>query len=204
MTFTWYIEWRNIAEIAEREGRYMHSMYYYRMSEFMLTDDNPDKDAMYYKCVEVFDKAMPKAIKHKVPYKDGYLPCLATELHPSNKTIIIHGGYDSFIEEFYIVAEWFAQSGYNVILFEGEGQGGTLRQGMRFNEKWENSVGAILDYFKLEKSALVGISWGGYFALRAAAFDKRITHVVCYDGLDVMFHLVDEPVRTLFKFMYKL
>ena len=49
---TWYLEWRNIAEVAEREGRYMHSMYYYRMAEFMLTDDNPNKDTMYYKCVE--------------------------------------------------------------------------------------------------------------------------------------------------------
>jgi len=87
-----------------------------------------------------------------------------------NKTVLIHGGYDSFIEEFYIVSEWLAKSGYNVILFEGEGQGGTLRQGMKFNEKWENSVGAVLAYFKLDKAALIGISWGGYFALRAVAY----------------------------------
>lgn len=79
---------------------------------------------------------------------------------------------------------------------------------MKFNEQWENSVGAILDYFKLEEVALVGISWGGYFALRAAAFHRRITHIVCYDvcydGLDIMFHLLNEPARSLFKFMYKL
>ncbi len=108
--------------------------------------------------------------KHKVPYKDGYLPCLAIGENTLNKTVLIHGGYDSFIEEFYIVSEWLAKSGYNVILFEGEGQGGTLRQGMKFNEKWENSVGAVLAYFKLDKAALIGISWGGYFALRAVAY----------------------------------
>jgi len=205
---TWYLEWRKIAKIAETEDRYMHSMYYYRMAEFMLTDDNPDKDAMYYKCTEMFDKAVPKAIKHKVPYKDGYLPCIKIGAEPLNKTILIHGGYDSFIEEFYIISEQFAKSGYNIILFEGEGQGVTLRQDMKFNEKWENSVGAVLDYFKLEEVALIGISWGGYFALRAAAFDNRITNVVCYDvcydGLDVMFNLLDKPIRILFKLMYKL
>ncbi|HAQ39801.1 MAG TPA: hypothetical protein DCM73_02500 [Clostridiales bacterium] len=116
---SWYTEWRNIAETAE---------------------------------------------------KDGYLPCLAIGENPLNKTVLIHGGYDSFIEEFYIVSEWLAKSGYNVILFEVEGKGGILRQGMKFNEKWENSVGVVLDYFKLDKETLIGISWGGYFALRAADY----------------------------------
>ncbi len=57
---SWYTEWRNIAETAEKDGRYMHSMYYYQMAEFMLKDNNPQKDKMYYKCVEMFDKAVPK------------------------------------------------------------------------------------------------------------------------------------------------
>src|SRR5699024_844557 len=56
--------------------------------------------------------------------------------------------------------------------------------------------------------SLVGISWGGYFALRAAAFEKRVTHVVCYDicydGLDVQFHLMKQPTRFLFRLIYHL
>lgn len=44
---------------------------------------------------------------------------------------------------------------------------------MRFNGKWENSVGDILDCFKLEKAALVGISWGGYFALKSIDKDSQ-------------------------------
>lgn len=205
---TWYIEWRKIAETAEKEGRYLHSMYYYRMAEFMLIDDDPNKDKMYYKCTEMFDKAVPHADRHHVPYKGGYLPCIRIASGNSDKTVLVHGGYDSFIEEFYLLLDDFAQNGYNIILFEGEGQGETLRQGMKFNEQWENSVGAVLDYFELDEAALIGISWGGYFALRAAAFDKRIRHVVCfdvcYDGLDVMMGLLDEPARTLFKFMYQM
>lgn len=205
---TWYQEWRNIAQIAEQEGRYLHSMYYYRMAEFMLKDTDTEKDVMYYKCVEMFKKAIPSVAKHRVPYNGGYLPCLSIESATSDKTVLIHGGYDSFIEEFYPICDRFAQAGYNVLIFEGEGQGGTLRQGMKFNEKWENSVGAILDYFKLDQVALVGISWGGFFALRAAALEKRIVHVVCfgvcYDGLDVQLNLMKNPVRTLFYLLYRM
>lgn len=205
---TWYQTWYKLAEKAEIEGRYVHSMYYYRMAEFMLKDDEPLKDKMYYKMSQMFSKAFPHIKRYQVPFEKGYLPCLYLKATGNRKTILIHGGYDSFIEEFYLTCEKFVQVGYNVLLFEGEGQGATLRQGMRFNEKWERSTNAILDYFGLSNITLIGISWGGYFALRSAAFDKRITHIVCfdacYDGLNVQFGLMKQPVRFLFRFLYKL
>lgn len=200
---TWYKEWRKIAEIAEDEERYIHSMYYYRMAEFMLTDERPEKDIMYVKMMDMFEKGVPSAEKYQVPYEDGYLPCLAIGDSSSEKTLLIHGGYDSFIEEFYILCKKFSVAGYRVLLFEGEGQGETLRQNMKFNAEWENSVGAILDYFKVDQAALLGISWGGLLALKAAVFDKRITHVIsyggCYDGLDVQLSFLKKPVKLLFK-----
>lgn len=205
---TWYKEWRNIAETAEVEKRYIHSMYYYRMAEFMLTDDDANKDSMYYKMQEMFNKAFPAIKRYKVPFKNGYLPCLFLKSNNSKKTILLHGGYDSFIEEFYLFCDQFVQAGYNVLLFEGEGQGNTLRQGMKFNEKWEQSITTVLDYFDLDEVALVGVSWGGYFALRAAAYEKRVTHVVCfdicYDGLDVQFHLMKQPIRFIFQVLFHL
>lgn len=204
---TWYKEWKKIAEIAETEKRYIHSMYYYRMAEFMLADDDSNKDIMYSKMQEMFEKAFPTVKRYQVPFKNGYLPCVFMKSANSTKTILLHGGYDSFIEEFYLICEQFVQAGYNVLLFEGEGQGATLRQDMNFNEKWEQSVTTILNYFDLDQVALIGVSWGGFFALRAAAYEKRVSHVVCfdicYDGLDVQFHLMKQPIRSLFKFLFK-
>lgn len=204
---SWFREWKNLAETAEEEGRYVHSMYYYRMAEFMLKDDHPAKDLMYDKMQAMFTKAFPEIKRHRVPFQKGYLPCIYMEAKGSNKTILLHGGYDSFIEEFYLLCQPFVEAGYNLILFEGEGQGGTLRQGMKFNEAWENSVTAILNHFSIKEAALIGISWGGYFALRAAAYTKRITHAVCfdvlYDGLDVQMQLMKEPIRSLFRLLYK-
>src|SRR5699024_5675037 len=183
-------------------------MYYYHMAEFMLTDDYPAKDVMYQKMQAMFQQAFPTIKRYEVPFKNGFLPCIYLQSNPQNKTILLHGGYDSFIEEFYLLCRPFTEQGYNVILSEGEGQGRTLRQGMTFNEQWEDSVTAILDYFKLTQVALIGVSWGGYFALRAAAFEKRITHVVCfdvcYDGLDLQLSLIKQPFRTFFRLLYHL
>ncbi|MFD2131013.1 alpha/beta hydrolase family protein [Pseudogracilibacillus auburnensis] len=205
-TETWYEQWRNIAEVAEKEKRYIHSMYYYRMAEFMLKDNRPEKDIMYRKMMEMFEKGNSSIEKHKVPYKNGYIPCLSLGSQSSGKTLLIHGGYDSFIEEFYPICHLFIKAGYHILLFEGEGQGETLRQHMKFNEQWENTVGAILDWFKVDQAALMGISWGGFLALRAAAFEKRITHVIsfggCYDGLDVQFSLMRQPIKIVFKLLF--
>jgi len=205
---TWYEEWKKVAEVAKAEKRYIHSMYYYRMAEFMLSEDDFNKKVMYEKMQEMFQRAFPSVKKHKVPFENGYLPCIFMKAEGSSKTILLHGGYDSFIEEFYLLCDPFVKTGYNVLLFEGEGQGATLKQGMKFNEKWERSVTVILNYFNLNEVALIGISWGGYFALRAAAYEKRITHVVCfdvcYDGLDVQFHLIKQPLRLMFKVLFYL
>lgn len=78
---------------------------------------------------------------------------------------------------------------------------------MKFNEQWESSVGAILDYFKVEQAALIGISWGGFLALRSAAFENRITHVIsyggCYDGYDVQLSLMSKPVKIFFNLLFR-
>ena len=57
-------------------------------------------------------------------------------------------------------------------------------QKIYFTESFELPVATVLDYFGITSCTMVGISWGGYFALRSAAFEKRIKHVVAYDAMD--------------------
>jgi alpha-beta hydrolase superfamily lysophospholipase len=45
-------------------------------------------------------------------------------------TFIFHGGYDSFVEEFYGFLLPLTELGFTVIGFDGPGQGGALRQGI--------------------------------------------------------------------------
>ncbi|QKG85403.1 hypothetical protein GXN76_13635 [Kroppenstedtia pulmonis] len=41
---TWYKEWHKLAQKAALENRFLHSMYYYRMAEFMLKDSDPHRN----------------------------------------------------------------------------------------------------------------------------------------------------------------
>jgi pimeloyl-ACP methyl ester carboxylesterase len=127
---------------------------------------------------------------------------------PERAVVVIHGGYDSFMEEFYLIVRTLPQHGYTVILFEGPGQGQALLNGLTFTHAWEHPTAAILDFFQLSNVALLGISWGGYLALRAAAFEPRIQYViaydVCYDGFEVMTRPMPSPLRELFQFLIRI
>ena len=58
-------------------------------------------------------------------------------------TIVIHGGFDSFIEEFCSCATHFAAQGYDIILFEGPLQGAALKTyDLPLTREWEKPVGA--------------------------------------------------------------
>ena len=52
--------------------------------------------------------------------------------------------------------------------------------GLTTDHDWEKRVGRILDHFGIERSALVGMSMGGYWAIRAASREARITSVVSW------------------------
>lgn len=66
----------------------------------------------------------------------------------------------------------------------------------------------MLDYYELDNISLMGISWGGYFTLRATAYDKQIKQVIChgvlYHAFDVQKHLIQQPVRTIFHVLFRL
>ena len=127
-----------------------------------------------------------------VPYPGGDLPGFRLQAKGKElSTFIFHGGYDSFVEEFYGFLLPLTELGFTVIGFDGPGQGGALRQGIYFEHAWEKPAKAVLDYFKLDAVDWLGASCGGYLSIRAAAFEPRIKHIISlpttYSGLDMMF-----------------
>lgn len=91
-------------------------------------------------------------------------------------TVIMHTGFDGTAEEMHVQgAAAGAERSYNVLVFDGPGQGGTIRhQGMLFRPDWENVVGPVIDFaltlpgVDSERLALWGLSMGGLLAPRAA------------------------------------
>ena len=134
----------------------------------------------YY--ADYFEGENPRIEKLEVPYENVKLPGMHVVPKGKSKgTILLHGGNDSYFEEFLFTVLYLQEQGFEVYMFEGPGQGGVMRlQGMHFTHEWEKPVKAVLDSFGLDDVTIIGISLGGYLAPRAAAFDKRITKVVAW------------------------
>ncbi|MCG3156411.1 MAG: hypothetical protein DKINENOH_03035 [bacterium] len=178
----WKREMLRLADRALAEGRLVNAAFCYRAAELYTMSHDPDKEILYDKFMEIFYRAFEcdSIARHRVPYGGGFLPAMAIPaLQESKGTVLIHGGFDSFIEEWYSIMRYFADQGYDVIGFEGPGQGGALRKyHLPLTYEWEKPTKAILDHFSLAEVTMIGMSMGGWFCLRAAAFEPRLRRVI--------------------------
>jgi pimeloyl-ACP methyl ester carboxylesterase len=179
----WKSEMLGMAEKAFSEDRLMEAAFFYRAAEFFTFEGDPDKENLYEKFIELFYSAFEDEgiERHEVSYKNAYVPAIrlphAGDEHKG--TIVMHGGFDSFIEEFYSMMRYFSDHGYEVIGFEGPGQGGARRKyGLALDHEWEKPAKAVLNHFKLDDVTWLGISLGGWLCFRAAAFEPRIGRVI--------------------------
>ncbi len=190
-----YVTQFNLAsEVAMKEKRYKHAATYLRASEFLMVPSDQRKQSTYLQYLQLFDQVFlnERYVRHKIPYAQSFLSAIkfpAKTAHAKG-TIVGIPGFDAFIEEFYGIWEFFAVNGYDCIAFEGPGQGGSRRlYNQHFDHDYEKPTKAVLDYFGLEEVTAVGISMGGYWIMRSAAFEKRITKVVAmppvYDWLEM-------------------
>ncbi|MBV8708237.1 MAG: hypothetical protein JO028_13695, partial [Acidobacteriaceae bacterium] len=169
---SWYTVWLGLAQKAEREQRWLDAATYYHQAEFYLPAGD-QRNQLYDNFARNYALGMKGVAgyeRHQIPYPGGSLP--GFRLPAKGKelaTLVFHGGYDSFVEEFYPFLEPFTDHGWTVLGFDGPGQGGALRQGIFFTHEWERFAKAVLDYFDLNEVDWLGASCGGYLALRAAA-----------------------------------
>ena len=214
----WKRELIALGDTAMEEGRTENAIAYYRMSEFFMYDGDPDKKAYYEIATKLFYEYYadyfegddPRIEKLNVPYENVKLPVMHVVPNGKSKgTILLHGGNDSYFEEFLFTVLYLQEQGFEVYMFEGPGQGGVMRlQGMHFTHEWEKPVKAVLDHFGLSDVTIIGISLGGYLAPRAAAFDKRITKVVAWSVFpcfqDVIVGMQKPAVQKMFYLFMKL
>jgi len=178
----WKSEMIRIADIAVVENRILNAAVYYRSAEFFTLPNDPDKELFYDRFSAHFYKAFDEDQfqKFEIPYDGSHLPAIKVfSVGESKGIILLHGGMDSFLEEWYLLMKYLADEGYDVIGFEGPGQGAALiKNGLPFDIEWEKPTSAILDYFNLDNVTLIGLSVGGWLSLRAAAFEPRIKRVI--------------------------
>jgi pimeloyl-ACP methyl ester carboxylesterase len=207
----WHREWKATAERVEWLGRaslaaghevsareaLLRASNYYRTAEFYRRDDpahDPEvielssrsRDA-FVTAAALFDFGFESI---EIPYENTTLPgYLYTVDGTQRPTVIYNSGYDSTLEESYFaIAAAALARGYNVLAFDGPGQGAALRnQGLVFRPDWEAVITPVIDFAltrpEIGGIALFGYSLGGYLVARAAAFDQRPAAVILDDGL---------------------
>jgi len=204
-TTSWYNAWscyadrlyklavksRDTGHQVSARNAFLRASNYYRAAYifmFALPVD-PRVIEAYEKQTDAFQKAAglferPIEIL-KIPYENATLPGYFIKPDASSaprKTLLCTGGYDGTCEElFFSIAGGALERGYNVLIFDGPGQGGALVvQKLPMRPDWEKVVTPVVDYLLTRRDvnptgiALYGGSFGGYLAPRAAAFEHRL------------------------------
>ena len=191
---------QELSRRAEEEGRLRNATSYLRIAEFFTPPRSADKVPIYRRYRDLFDGAFADTgvVRHEIAYDGSTLPAylLPSIGAQSQGTVLLHGGFDSLIEEFFAIWQRIAAAGFDVIAFEGPGQGGARALGgLTFDHDWERPVGAVLDHFGVDCAGLVGMSMGGHWALRAAGREPRIDRVVSWPPVYDWLHRVPAPLR---------
>lgn len=197
----WQREFAALAQQAIAKAQNLKAAYYLRAAEFFLLADDPQRKPMREKFVQLTREHYGVKLndQHRVPYSDGlvrgFLPVYRfTPANPKG-TIVFFGGFDSYLEELFLGFFWLRDAGYEVVAFEGPGQGGALFDaGLAMTHEWEKPVAAVLDHFQLNDVTLIGLSMGGYFVIRAAAFEPRVQRAIAYD---IFFDAFDCNLRQM-------
>ncbi|MCC6704293.1 MAG: alpha/beta hydrolase [Thermomicrobiales bacterium] len=174
-----------------------------------LVDSFANQRRVFVQAMALFDRP-GEAID--IPYEGttlpGYLFLPARQDEPF-PLLIITGGYDGTREESYFAGGAAAiERGWACLVFDGPGQGEALvEQNLFFRPDWENVVTPVVDAalqrpeIDPTRIALMGRSWGGYLAPRAATAEHRIGAVIAdaaqYDPAARAPMLLPEDLRPL-------
>jgi pimeloyl-ACP methyl ester carboxylesterase len=204
---SWYAAWdaegdrvsalaATIHDPFSRGDALLRAHVYYRSAEFFLDPHDPRRPESWKKNVGAFYSGLDALGVRYERIKAAYGPQhhLNAVYYPgpagaeARPLLVVVNGYDGTMEELYaqVVVPAYRR-GYSVLTYEGPGQGAVLReQGLTMTPEWEKPNAAVLDAFLAEHAkpahmVLMGVSLGGYFAPRAAAFEPRIDGVIAFD-----------------------
>lgn len=181
---------------------FLRASTYYRTAYFFLEDEPTDPrieralersiDA-FHQALQFFESPVEKIV---ISFENTILPgyLYLNDSSPSNqpKPILIDtGGGDGTKEESYFsTAAEALKRGFHCLNFEGPGQGSVLRLNkIPFIPDWERVIEKIIDFITQRpeidpnKIILIGRSFGGYLAARAATKEKRIAACIVDPGI---------------------
>lgn len=197
-----YDEWAKemfaLSDAALAAGRRLPAAYYAKMAAFFLAPSDT-------RTAPALDRFLKNVLSgngvtaedhHQVPYQGTHLS--AYRFTPANPrgTIVVFGGYDSYILEWLPAALALRDAGLDVVIFDGPGQGMALDAGITMTPDWHLPTAAVLDHFGLTDVTLMGFSLGGCLVIRGSAREPRVSRVIAMDICTSLFAAATEGFRA--------
>jgi hypothetical protein len=194
----WCAAWSARAAMHEKLGRdalnegyrltagehLVRAAMYYHFAKFVFVQDAAQMRAAHAKAVECYSDALPflrpPGERVAIPFGDhvmfGVLRRPAGNEPPP--VLVMAPGLDSTKEELHAYEEPFLARGMAILAIDGPGQG-EAEYKIPICGDYERAGTAVVDWIETRrdleanKIAIWGVSLGGYYAPRAAAYEKR-------------------------------
>jgi dienelactone hydrolase len=162
---------------------------FYHWATFLSVQDTAAWTAALEELAEVWRKAAPLVDPPMelvdVPFEGTALPGYLRRPHGVERPplVVLVPGADSSKEELYDLGERIVRRGLAIFAFDGPGHG-LVSTRLKLRPDYELPIAAVLDHLLAradvdpQRVAVAGISYGGMFAIRAAAFDERVRAAV--------------------------
>jgi dipeptidyl aminopeptidase/acylaminoacyl peptidase len=203
----WCHAWSERAAVHERMGRValaakrfltageclQRAGVYYHFASFLFVQDQPQMKTAHKKQIECRQLALPHlqppGERVDIPYEGKTLAGILRKPQGADRppVVVMAVGLDSTKEETDVFETPFLARGIATLVFEGPGQG-EAQYDFAIRGDYEMPAAAVIDYVEKRRDldagriAIWGISLGGYYAPRAAAFDKRIKACLAMGG----------------------
>jgi len=207
--------------------RFMCAFNAYRAAVMFMRPSRTDFNKIIAKFEETFQLSLKYTnipiVPIEVPFENSTLPGYfykSTKTGNNTPLIVIIGGSDSFREDLYFFGGAEAiRRDYNVLMIDLPGQGKVPERGLSFRHDMEKPFMTAIDWLKnnnsitTNKIGVYGVSGGGYFAMRPAAYDKRIKALALSTPIYDMYSVISDSVpkiliwlskyRRLIRFLFK-
>jgi 2,6-dihydroxypseudooxynicotine hydrolase len=203
----WCREWgrtaagyERLARRAEAEGHpvtaggaWRRAALCWHWGKFVFVDHPDEQRAAHDRTVQCYLRGArtltPPAERVEVPYPGGplagYLRVPAAARPPA--VVVMVPGLDSVKEELQATAEYFLARGLATLAIDGPGQG-EAEYRLPIEPGYERVAAAVADFLAGRgdidpgRIGLMGVSLGGYYAARCAAYEPRLRAAVALAG----------------------
>ena len=202
----WCAAWSRRASLHEGLGRdslkqgykltagehLVRAAIYYHFAKFVFVQDLKQMRAAHMKAVECYRDgialARPPGEWVQIPFAGRKITGILRKpaANPS-PVLIMAPGLDSTKEELHAYEEPFLARGIAILAIDGPGQGEAEYE-MPICGDYERAASAVVDWIEKRKDVdakrigIWGVSLGGYYAPRAAAYEKRICACIALSG----------------------